>query len=32
MKNILLSLSKGKDFNEAFTDSFQMSYTDFIEK
>lgn len=32
MKNLLVSLSTGKDLNGAFTDSFQMSYTDFIEK
>jgi tetratricopeptide (TPR) repeat protein len=30
MKNMLLSLSSGKDLNGAFSDSFQMSYTDFI--
>ena len=32
MKDMLFALSKGNDLNRAFTDSFQMSYTEFIEK
>ena len=32
MKGLLFSLSSGSDLNRAFTDSFQMSYNDFIEK
>ena len=32
MKNLLVSLSRGNDMDQAFTLSFQMSYTEFIEK
>jgi len=32
MKNMLFFLADGKDINGAFSDSFQMSYTDFINK
>jgi hypothetical protein len=32
MKDLLLSLSKGNDMNRAFTDSFQISYTEFSDK
>jgi len=32
MKDLLFSLSKSSDLNRAFTDSFQISYTEFIEK
>jgi hypothetical protein len=32
MKDMLFSLSKGNDLNRAFSDAFQISYTDFIEK
>jgi len=32
MKDMLFALSKGNDLNRAFTDSFQISYTEFIEK
>ncbi len=32
MKDMLFALSKGNDLNKAFTDCFQMSYTEFIEK
>jgi tetratricopeptide (TPR) repeat protein len=32
MKDLLVSLSRGNDMNQAFTLSFQMSYTEFSEK
>jgi hypothetical protein len=32
VKDLLFSLSKGSDMNRAFTDSFHLSYTEFIEK
>lgn len=32
MKDLLFSLSRDNDLNRAFTDSFQISYTEFIEK
>jgi tetratricopeptide (TPR) repeat protein len=32
IKELLNSLSRGNDLNTAFKDSFQMSYTEFIEK
>ncbi len=31
MKDLLFSLSKGNDLNAAFTEAFQMSYTEFIQ-
>jgi hypothetical protein len=32
MKDLLISLSKGNDLNQAFTLAFQMSYTEFSDK
>jgi len=32
MKDMLFALSKGNDLNRAFSDAFQISYTDFMEK
>jgi tetratricopeptide (TPR) repeat protein len=32
MKTMLVSLSNGNNLNRAFSDAFQISYTDFIEK
>jgi len=32
MKDLLVSLSKNNDLNQAFTMAFQMSYTEFSER
>jgi len=32
LKNMLSHISRGKDLNTAFTDSFHLSYTEFIDK